>query len=111
MDVDLYIISFFEHILYYIKDIELQKTHSNNLPSNHLNRIPLAVFLMDDDDDITYLEWKWFEEQKPSITTHIPDGKIMQKSLELKVLLSTTYSAFLLFVDPLDLSFCFALHF
>ena len=56
MDVDLYIISFFEHILYYIKDIELQKTHSNNLPSNHLNRIPLAVFLMDDDGGCIFLE-------------------------------------------------------
>ena len=56
MDVDLYIISFFEHILYYIKDIELQKTHSNNLPSNHLNRIPLAVFLMDDNGGCIFLE-------------------------------------------------------
>ena len=35
--------------IYHIKDIELEKTHSNNLPSDHLNRIPLAVFLMDAD--------------------------------------------------------------
>ena len=56
MDVDLYIISFSEHIKYCIKDIELQKTHSNNLPSNHLNRIPLAVFLMEDDGGCIFLK-------------------------------------------------------